>query len=197
MQNQYANLEFRKVKSLLFLYEINSNGTIVRNVKSKKRTKIHTDDDGYHYCLFTIGGRKGKTQRRTVARMVAECWLGDRPEGYQIDHMDRNRTNNDYRNLRYVTHSEQMKNRVLSDRIIKQATANCYKWTMEHIAKPVTVSRNGGIRTFPSMMQCAAALGAEYGLKPEHIRSKLKKHRSHIYDYDITYGMQRLDAATA
>ena len=62
MQNQYANLEFRKVKSLLFLYEINSNGTIVRNVKSKKRTKIHTDDDGYHYCLFTIGGRKGKTQ---------------------------------------------------------------------------------------------------------------------------------------
>ena len=64
MQNENANLEFRKIKSLLFLYEINSNGTIVRNVKSKKRTKIQSDKDGYHFCLFTIGGRKGKTKQK-------------------------------------------------------------------------------------------------------------------------------------
>ena len=41
--------------------------------------------------------------------MVAECWLGEKPEGYEIDHIDRNSQNNDYRNLRYVTRSEQMK----------------------------------------------------------------------------------------
>ena len=35
-----ANLEFRKIKSLNFLYEVNSNGTILRNVKSKRHTKI-------------------------------------------------------------------------------------------------------------------------------------------------------------
>ena len=31
-----SNLEFRKIKSLKFFFEINENGTIVRNVKSKK-----------------------------------------------------------------------------------------------------------------------------------------------------------------
>ena len=196
MQNENANLEFRKIKSLLFLYEINSNGTIVRNVKSKRRTKIQSDKDGYHFCLFTIGGRKGKTKRRTVASMVAECWIGDRPEGYQVDHIDRNKTNNDYRNLRYATHSEQMKNRVLSERIIRQATANCYKWTMEHVAKPVTIIRDGQSKAFPSMMQCAKAVAAEYGVKSEYVRAKFKLRRSHVYDYDVVYGMQRLDTAT-
>ena len=38
-----SNLEFRKIKSLKFLYEINENGTILRNVKSKKQIKIKLD----------------------------------------------------------------------------------------------------------------------------------------------------------
>ena len=38
-----SNLEFRKIKSLDFLYEINENGTIFRNVKSKKQNKIKLD----------------------------------------------------------------------------------------------------------------------------------------------------------
>ena len=31
-QKTNSNLEFRKIKSLNFLYEVNSNGTIFRNV---------------------------------------------------------------------------------------------------------------------------------------------------------------------
>ena len=38
-----SNLEFRKIKSLNFLYEVNENGTIFRNVKSKKQLKIKLD----------------------------------------------------------------------------------------------------------------------------------------------------------
>ena len=36
MHGENANLEFRKIPSLLFLYEVNSNGTVIRNVKSKR-----------------------------------------------------------------------------------------------------------------------------------------------------------------
>ena len=57
-------------------------------------------------------------------RIVAECWLGDRPEGYEIDHIDRNTHNNKYTNLRYVTHSVQMKNRVLTEKMINIILTN-------------------------------------------------------------------------
>lgn len=47
-----SNLEFRKIPSLDFLYEVNSNGTILRNVKSKKQSKIVLD---MHHANNGIG----------------------------------------------------------------------------------------------------------------------------------------------
>ena len=40
MHGENANLEFRKIPSLLFLYEVNSSGTGIRNVKSKSHLKL-------------------------------------------------------------------------------------------------------------------------------------------------------------
>ena len=108
-----SNLEFRKIKSLKYLYEVNENGTIFRNVKSKKQLKIkldmHHSKDGYYATFVHIGGRSKDSyiKRIMIHSVVAECWLGDRPDGCEIDHIDRNTHNNDYRNLRYVTKSEQ------------------------------------------------------------------------------------------
>ena len=44
--SNHINREFRKIKSLQFLYEVNDDGTILRNVKSKKHIKIILD---YHH----------------------------------------------------------------------------------------------------------------------------------------------------
>ena len=38
-------------------------------------------------------------------------FVGPRPEGYQVDHIDRNRLNNRLDNLRYVSKSDNMRNR--------------------------------------------------------------------------------------
>lgn len=182
-----SNLEFRKIKSLQFLYEVNENGTIFRNVKSKKQLKIkldfHHSKKGYYNTFVNI---KGKCIRVMIHKVVAECWLGDKPEGFEIDHIDRNPHNNHYSNLRYVTHSEQMKNRVLSDRIIQQATSNCKKW-IEYISKPVRVIGNGEVLDFKSMSAASEHLATVYGKSQDHIRSKMKARRKRIYDYDIIY----------
>lgn len=178
-----SNLEFRKIKSLQFLYEINSNGTILRNVKSKKQLKIKID---YHhslkgyYCSFCR--IKGQCKRLMIHKLVAECWLGDKPEGLQVDHIDRNSLNNDYRNLRYVTHSEQMKNRVLSNRILKQATANCMAW-VKTISKPVKVNS----QLFESMTAAAKYIASLTGSTSESIRGRLKKRRKEILGFNIEY----------
>ena len=183
-----SNLEFRKVKSLDFLYEVNENGTILRNVKSKRQIRIKIDThhslSGYYVSFVNI---KGRIKRVTIYKIVAECWLGDCPEGLQVDHKDRNSLNNDYRNLRYVTHSKQMKNRVLSQRIISQAITNCLNWTMTYIAKSVEITNGKETLKFQSVTQCAKYLGEKYDKTTEAMRFRLKERRKRIFDYDITY----------
>lgn len=186
-----SNLEFRKIKSLKFLYEVNENGTIFRNIKSKKQSKIkldfHHSEKGYYTTFVRIGGRKpgAKTIRVPIHKVVAECWLGDKPDGYEIDHIDRDSHNNHYSNLRYVTKSEQMKNRDYSN-ISKQGTINCQNWN-KSIMKPILIKNDSEEKQFESIADCARYLSNFYNVKFEHIRYKLKKKRSHIYNHDIIY----------
>lgn len=186
-----SNLEFRKIKSLKFLYEVNENGTIFRNVKSKKQSKIkldfHHSKSGYYTTFVRVGGRRpeAKTIRVPIHKVVAECWLGDKPDGYEIDHIDRNSHNNHYSNLRYVTRSEQMKNRDHSN-ISKKGTINCQNWN-KSIMKPIIIKNNNEEKYLESIAECARYLSTLYNVSFDHIRTKLKAKRSHIYDYDIIY----------
>jgi hypothetical protein len=192
----YSNREFRKIKSLQFLYEINGDGTILRNVKSKKHIKIkldlHHSKVGYYSAWVSI---KGKVHRVSIHKAVAECWLGDCPEGYEVDHIDRNSHNNNYTNLRYVTHSQQMKNRVLGDRIIEQAINNCLQHSLTCLAKPtilINTLTNEKLE-FRSMTKASEYLASLYNKNVDYIRSKMKQCRSHIYDFEVIYNSECRD----
>lgn len=190
MNKTNSNLEFRKIKSLKYLYEINENGTILRNVKSKKQLKIkldmHHSKNGYYAAFVHIGNKNNrKIKRVMIHRAVAECWLGDIPEQYEVDHIDRNSHNNDYRNLRIVTRSEQMKNRDFS-RISKIGIENL-KIAQKTRMKPVKLIENNIETIFESMSACARFLSDKYDKTFEAMRYRLKERRSHIYDYDVIY----------
>ena len=188
-----SNLEFRKIKSLKFLYEVNENGTIFRNVKSKKQLKIkldyHHSEKGYYVTFVHIGGRSENSRiiRVMIHRVVAECWLGDIPLGYEVDHIDRNTHNNHYTNLRYVTRSEQMKNRDHSHISVKGSRN--LEVARELRAKGIELidSRTGQKYRFESQAEAARFLNNEYDTTFERMRTRLKDHRKHIFDYDIIY----------
>ena len=110
----YPNREvkFRKIPSLDFLYEVSEDGRIVRNVKSKHQLYMDKDWGGYYRVSPVY---KGKQIHRFVHVLVAECWLGKKPEGYECDHIDNDRHNNHYTNLRYVTKAENLKKRVFTE----------------------------------------------------------------------------------
>ena len=158
--NTNSNLEFRKIKSLDYLYEINENGTILRNVKSKKQVRIFLNFLDMYSAVVTI---KGIDEFVFVQDLVAECWLGDEPEGCFIEYIDRNRHNNHYTNLRYVCH---------------------HKTT-----KPVTLidERDGGSYDFDSYYEASKFLESQYDTTFERMRAKFKDHRKHIYDFDVFY----------
>lgn len=181
------NLEFRKIPSLKFLYEVSEDGRFLRNVKSKKYLKIvldhHHSKAGYYMSFVNI---RGKVIRVPIHKVVAECWLGPIPEGREVDHKDRNTHNNHYTNLRYVTHSEQMKNRTLSPETIEHVKNNCAKY-IQDISVSTTVSKDDESFSFRSMTQAAEFLSEQTGKKAEHIRSKMKERRKYIYGYDVSY----------
>lgn len=45
----------------------------------------------------------------TIHSLVAKAFLGERPEGYEIDHISGDKSDNTMRNLEYVTHKENMR----------------------------------------------------------------------------------------
>ena len=196
MHDENANLEFRKIPSLQFLYEVNSNGTVIRNVKSKRHLKLfkksHNSKTQYWCTQVNI---KKHIRKVFVHRVVAECWHGPRPVGMQVDHIDRNSLNNDWHNLRYVTKSEQMLNRDYGC-FVDKLLANLAIGNGGHV-NPVTLVGNGKRLYFPTARRAAKYLAAEYGKPEKSFNDRFYMRRSHIFDYDVIYGMQRLDAATA
>ena len=120
-----------------------------------------------------------------IHKVVAECWLGDKPEGMQIDHIDRNPHNNDYRNLRYVTHSEQMKNRDHSN-ISKKGSENLAIARAKRM-KPVRIIGNGITKDFCSYLACATYISTNCNKPKGTVMNRLKKHRRHIFDFDLIY----------
>ena len=190
------NLEFRKIPSLQFLYEVNSNGTVIRNVKSKRHLKLfkksHNSNTQYWCTQVNI---KKHIRKVFVHRVVAECWHGPRPEGMQVDHIDRDSLNNDWHNLRYVTKSEQMLNRDYSC-FMDKVLPNLAPRNGGNV-NPVTLVGNGKRIYFPTARRAAKYLAAEYGRPEKSFNDRFHLRRSHIFDYDVIYGMQRLDAATA
>jgi hypothetical protein len=80
--------------------------------KTSKLLVCRLDKDGYYTIgLINDNGRKWKK----VHNLVLEAFIGPRPEGYLADHIDRDRTNNNVNNLRWVTLLESNINRDMTN----------------------------------------------------------------------------------
>ena len=57
-------------------------------------------------CVRISTGSRADAHTAYVHHLVAAAWLGPRPTGYEIDHIDEDRTNNRAENLQYLTKDE-------------------------------------------------------------------------------------------
>lgn len=84
-----------------------SNGQVHRIKGKVRRTPLN--QDGYPSVDLR---NQGKRRVRTVHSLVAEAFLGPRPDGADVCHGDGNPTNNRLGNLRYGTRSDNMLDQV-------------------------------------------------------------------------------------
>lgn len=74
-----------------------------------KKIEMRQEKTGDYYRITTQYNLKGK--HFLVHRMIWEAFNGEIPDGYDIDHLDGNPSNNALDNLEMVTHQENIKRR--------------------------------------------------------------------------------------
>jgi hypothetical protein len=89
-------------------YYISNLGRVKTITKGNKKEKILKPDYSNNYGRVRIG--KSNSKLKFVHHLVAYAFLGSRPEGLVIDHIDRNKLNNKADNLKYCTIIENNEN---------------------------------------------------------------------------------------
>ena len=114
--------QWKPVNGYEGIYEVSSQG----RVRSLDRTVTYSDGRARLFkskvlsaTLNQRGGypavslwKQGKHQVRTVHSLVAEAFIGPRPEGMDVCHNDGDPTNNHVENLRYGTRSDNILDKV-------------------------------------------------------------------------------------
>ena len=100
--------EWRPANGYEGVYEISNLGRLKRVGKAPGARVGHilaTLLDGHGYA-FNVLCRDGVGHRFSIHVLVAAAFIGPRPEGYDINHLDGNPLNNAVTNLEYATRSD-------------------------------------------------------------------------------------------
>jgi hypothetical protein len=77
--------------------------------REKWKVKPFSLHNGYPFVSF--GSRKNKSAHHLVHNVITLCYLGEKPQGYQTDHINSIRTDNRVENLQYITPQQNMQKR--------------------------------------------------------------------------------------
>ena len=84
------------------LYRLSENGDIY-SFRKKKLLRGSVNGGAYAYHMYFLDGRWYYTHR-----LVYEFFIGEIPRDREISHIDDNKLNNHYSNLKMVTHQQNM-----------------------------------------------------------------------------------------
>lgn len=138
-------------------YSVSMSGVVYSTFGKPMSKSI--DKRGYVRLGFHIGG---KTHNRYVHQIVAETFIGPRPDGMHINHIDGNKQNNHVSNLEYVTPSQ---NRLHALRM-GLAESPCGE---DHGRSKITESDVIDIHLRRQAGETLESIGDDYGIVYQHV----------------------------
>lgn len=107
----YENEVWKEIKNYP-QYEVSNCGR-VRSLKRKAPHILKASMNSYGY-LRVILSKEGKVKTFSIARLVAETFIPNPDNLPEVDHINRNKTDNCIENLRWVSRIEQVANKTKS-----------------------------------------------------------------------------------
>lgn len=159
--------EWRTLKIGNGSYQVSSCGR-VRSLRSgsPRVLKLAARPDGY---LSVWAGEKSMS---LVHRLVAQAFLGEPPDGMQVNHIDGDKSNNEVRNLEYVTRKQNMQHALRTGLMPRDGADNpSAKATEEQIRQAHQMVSSGiGVK------RVAESLGLPHSVVRHAVNGKTWKH---------------------
>lgn len=112
---------FKEIPGLGGFYRISIAGEIISSRRGKwKQIKAHRTTKGY--LSVYLSPTKETARQYQVHRLIYVTYIGEIPPGVQLDHKNRNRTDNRLENLRLATNTQNQWNA----KKVKENTASQY-----------------------------------------------------------------------
>lgn len=142
-------------------YSVSDSGE-VKNNKTGRILKKALNQDGYEIVQLWNNG-KGTTKR--VHRLVLEAFKPIENTNYEVNHLDRDRTNNNLNNLEWVSSKQNIHYRDANDNPNKRTRKIKVEFT------------TGEIKIFESLNNCAEYFDLHPTTIRDYIDNKLTPHR--------------------
>ena len=84
------------------IYKVSTLGNVISYVRNKEGMLLKPGKGSHGYYTVSLGRNNSKT----LHSIVALTFLGKRPDGMEVLHIDGTRTNNEVTNLRYGTRAD-------------------------------------------------------------------------------------------
>lgn len=163
-----ARVRWQAIPGFERFYEVSEYGEVRRTQNRRWREKgslVSQNRDRFGYRRVQLYDSKNR-QRLSFAvhRLVMQAFVGDCPEGHEVNHMDGDKSNNHLSNLEYVTHQENVRHSFKKlkrmQRVARGEASGAAKLTTEQVLTIRERAANGERRR---------ALGHEFGVTPECI----------------------------
>lgn len=178
-------MEIESYKQCIESYEISNFGNLRKKLKNGeyKNVKGSILNSGGGYKYFQIN-RGNKRTNHLFHHLVANAFIGERPENLVIDHIDRNSLNNNVNNLRYVSYKENSRNSsIFKSHIEGEGKERHYKVCKEYALNNKEYLKEQKIKYYEKNKEKIT----------QYLKDRYIKKRESILEYQKEYALNNKD----